>query len=159
MTASRNGDRFFVQRPGIPPMEIVAASDNEFFTTAAAARFIFRRDEAGVVTGLSIVQASGTRDAVRVRPAPPSASRPVAQYAGTFHSEELDGDLSLEAEGERLVAVGPSAWRMALEPRGRERFMLAGDGEIEFIADESDAITGFTLSMTRARNLTYERTR
>jgi hypothetical protein len=62
--------------------------------------------------------------------------------------------MKLEVEGERLVAVGPG-WRMLLTARGDDRFALPADGEIRFSKDQDGAITGLTLSMTRARNLQF----
>lgn len=158
MTASREGGRFFVQRPGIAPIEIFAASETEFFARSAPARFIFSRDASGAVTGISIVQSGGSREGTRVQPAAPSGGAPLEQYAGTFRSGELDAGLALQQENGRLVAVGPG-WRMMLAARGADRFALPADGEIRFARDQAGAISGFSLSMARARNLEFVRSR
>ena len=49
---TREGARFFGQMFGLPPFEIFASSEREFFLTTFDARFTFQVDGAGRATAL-----------------------------------------------------------------------------------------------------------
>jgi hypothetical protein len=96
----------FMEAGGMPRMELVPVSDTEFMVSELDARFSFHTDEAGrvarVIAHLGSDEISGTRLDGYV-PTP----RQVAEYAGNYHSDELDTVWRLvEADGGLELQVG-----------------------------------------------------
>lgn len=56
LTFTRDGERYIVQTIGLAPIEILAASEHEYFTTAFDSRFTFTVDEQGKGAGIVLHQ-------------------------------------------------------------------------------------------------------
>jgi CubicO group peptidase (beta-lactamase class C family) len=155
MTVSREGDRYFVRRPGTPPIEMFASSDSDFFTPVSPARFEFHRSNAGTVTGVTITQPSGTKEGSPTSSYPPPSEIDLRRLVGRYSSDELLVSYEISMIDGRLVAVGP-AGRLPLTARGEGRFDFPGDGEISFFGEAGEP-AGLSLSMTRARDIAFRR--
>jgi CubicO group peptidase (beta-lactamase class C family) len=92
-----------------------------------------------------------------VEPARPSAEE-LAGYAGTFFSEELDVTYTLAVEDGHLTLKTKRQPARALEPAFDDAFRAPGVGLLRFTRDAGKKVTGFGLSVGRARNLGFTRT-
>lgn len=139
LTVSRDNDRYFVQRPGTPPIEMFPDSDSEFFVRVSSARFVFHRSTPGTVTRVSIEQPSGTKEGVRISafPVPPEST--LQQLAGRYYSDELQVAYDLDVSEGQLIASGPAGLRLPLEAHAEDQFTFPGDGEIKFSRDGGNA--------------------
>lgn len=158
MTVSREGGRYFAQRPGTPPIEIFASSDSEFFTRVAAGRFEFHRSESGAVTGVTITQPSGTKYGTPIVTYAQPTELDLRQFVGNYFSDELLVSYEVAIDEGRLVAIGP-AGQLRLTARDQGQFTFPGDGVITFHGEMGEQAGGFRLSVVRAREIVFERIR
>jgi CubicO group peptidase (beta-lactamase class C family) len=110
------------------------------------------------------------RDIVHGRPVQRSAQGPpatqatlvqltpdvAAAYAGRYHSEEAAATVDIRVTEGRVALLEPPAAVLPMTPLGEDRFRVAG-GELRFIRDGGGVVTGFAVSMPRARNVRFER--
>ena len=79
-----------------------------------------------------------------------------AAYAGRYHSEEAAATVEIRVAEGRVALLEPPTAVIPMLPLGEDRFRVAGS-ELRFIRDAAGAVTGFTVSMARARNVRFER--
>lgn len=84
------------------------------------------------------------------------SARPLAAYAGRYWSAEADAWLEAVAENGRLVLRGEGGRRIQLAFSGGDDFSGLG-GTIRFTPDATGSVSGFTVSVARARNVVFER--
>jgi CubicO group peptidase (beta-lactamase class C family) len=92
-------------------------------------------------------------------PATPPAVAKVespASYAGDYYSEELDASYRLVVEGGELRVRRRYGAIAALEPAGQDRFRVRGL-MFAFTRDAAGAVTGFSLSEGRVRDVMFVR--
>lgn len=111
---------------------------------------IYTLSKAGDVT---VLGAGGSP--IVYRKAPPPASAELSDYAGTFASAEVPGQLVVTRTDAGLTLSGPFA-PMALAPAYGEAF-TAGWSTVMFQRDASGAVTGLRVSSARAYNVEYAR--
>lgn len=88
--------------------------------------------------------------------ASPSA-RQLAEYAGTYASDELDATYRLALKGERLVLSIRGASERELKPTFRDGFVTPEGVQLEFRRDARGKITGFSVQAGRVRNIGFAR--
>ena len=105
----RDGDGgYLTQATGQGELEIVPTSDSTFVLTAVQAGVTFHRDADGVVRSATLHQ-NGDNRATKLDVAPVADAAPVdlEDYAGRYHSDELDVAYRLAVEDGALVAYLP----------------------------------------------------
>jgi CubicO group peptidase (beta-lactamase class C family) len=106
----------------------------------------------------SLVVTAGGKPVVysAVQPVVPTANR-LAEYAGSYYSEELDVTYTLiHRDGKLLVRRKKFADRR-LQPTIADVFMSNQLGTIRFERDKEDDVSGFTLSVGRVRRLRFQK--
>nr|NIP15883.1 hypothetical protein [Pseudomonadales bacterium]NIX09172.1 hypothetical protein [Pseudomonadales bacterium] len=81
------------------------------------------------------------------------------EYEGRYHSEELDTSYRVIYENGQLVAKHLRGTDIVLTAYGRDRFLesAGGDLEVEFKRSRRGRITGFEMSVDRARAIAFDR--
>jgi CubicO group peptidase (beta-lactamase class C family) len=138
-------------------------------TARAADRFTIGSSLGGGETEIRIERsANGTR---RLRISPPN--RPVqlmdsieafaptpaqlADFAGSYYSEELDATYLLSLEGGTLQAVNRDERKRPLLPSYTDSFSMMGGAQLEFQRDAQGRPSGFALHAGRIRNVRFVR--
>ncbi len=89
-----------------------------------------------------------------VQPADTSA-RALAQYVGTYWSEELGGSLRITIENGGLVLHVRPAERVTLRPSYKDSFLIQGTQSIRFLRDRSGRVTGFGVFAGRVLDVRF----
>jgi hypothetical protein len=150
----RQGERFFLQPPGQPPVEIFPTSETEFFIKVAPGRVAFQRDADGKVNRVTLHRSQGDLIAQRIVAAATSAQS-LSDFAGVYYAEELDGELRLAVLDARLFASNSRGSRTPLAQRSEMRFALPGGATLEFARGADGQIGGFEYSSSRVRGLKF----
>jgi len=83
----------------------------------------------------------------------------LAQFSGTFYSEEVDAAYVLSAAGGGLTASNLRAGSVSFKPMSRD--MFAGDKRfmagIKFIRGKNSEVTGFQVVVDEVRNLVFKK--
>jgi CubicO group peptidase (beta-lactamase class C family) len=104
--------------------------------------------------GFSLITA--TRDTIAYTAMPMKATRPLAEYAGTFYSTETESSVAIGlVNGALVVRVKPTD-KDALTPTYPDGFSFDG-GNLFFTRDGKGAITGLKISVSRARKITFSK--
>lgn len=90
-----------------------------------------------------------------VRPA--ASTVPLADYAGTYASDELDVRLVVVSKDGKLVLRRRPADEMELRPVYEDDFQAAGLGTVRFARDGSGAVTGFSIYAGRVVDVRFKR--
>ncbi|MGD9721265.1 MAG: serine hydrolase domain-containing protein [Pirellulales bacterium] len=80
----------------------------------------------------------------------------LAQYAGSYYSDEVEATYNIVLENGTLRLAGPRAARQNLQPSVRDEF-VAPEGALVFERDANNAIAGFRLNTPRVRRLHFVR--
>lgn len=81
----------------------------------------------------------------------------LSAYAGNYHSEELDTDLTVGLEKGTLVMRRKWLPPVTLHPLTKDEFR-AGEPVVVFRRDSADKVRGFVVFGSRARGMQFERT-
>jgi hypothetical protein len=81
----------------------------------------------------------------------------LAEYAGTYYSEELDTVYTVSLENDRLVAFGKTTPKRPLMPTYRDGFTTLSGAKFDFNRDGQGRISGFTVQAGRIRNVRFIR--
>lgn len=81
----------------------------------------------------------------------------LAEYAGEYHSEELETSWHVRVVGGGLVAQHFRRGEARLRPLSPDRFQGSPFGEVEFLRDGEGRITGFLVHQPRIRGLRFHR--
>ncbi|SIO43739.1 serine hydrolase domain-containing protein [Chitinophaga niabensis] len=77
-----------------------------------------------------------------------------ARYTGEYYSEETEFRCFIEAEGTTLKLVLKPETKMTLTPQYKDGFRSPW-GSLYFVRDAQNKITGFKVSQSRARNVSF----
>jgi hypothetical protein len=77
-----------------------------------------------------------------------------ARYAGEYYSEEADARITVEAEGTTVRMVQKTDTKLDLTPQYKDGFETPY-GPVYFERNEQNKITGFKISISRARNVSF----
>ena len=77
-----------------------------------------------------------------------------ARYAGEYYSEEADARVTIEAEGTTVRLVQKASSKFNLTPQYKDGFETPY-GPLYFERNEQNKITGFKISISRARNVSF----
>jgi CubicO group peptidase (beta-lactamase class C family) len=107
-------------------------------------------------SGLILKTPGMTENLVRTD-APPSGLKALSIYSGTFTSDDADATFRLEAKENNLVVHRKPGDSFVLEPVFKDGFRTADNSVFEFIRDTSGKITGFLVTLPRARNVPFKK--
>jgi hypothetical protein len=138
----------------INAVTLISLSDSTFVNPNNGARYSFRREATRVKC---LLQATGMQDHTyeKVTPIPPTAGG-LDEYAGTYHSSELDVDYSVSVKDGTLSVRIPRDDPETLTVFIKDYF--TGFAIVQFIRDKKNKVTGFLLSTGRSWNLYFART-
>lgn len=77
-----------------------------------------------------------------------------ARYVGEYYSEEAEARFFIEAEGTTVKLVQKPETTMTLTPQYKDGFR-SPYGSLYFVRDAQNKITGFNISQSRARNVSF----
>jgi CubicO group peptidase (beta-lactamase class C family) len=117
----------------------------------------FTSRDQGQVSGMRVLSTNGK--AVMFEPFTPVVltKEQVAEYVGTFYSEELDLNYAVVSKDSQLVVKRRRSEVTPLSPTIADVFRNDTIGRIRFMRDNRDEIEGFTLSSGRVRNVLFKR--
>jgi CubicO group peptidase (beta-lactamase class C family) len=137
----------------INAVTLISLSDSTFVNPNNGARYSFRREATRVKC---LLQTAGMQDRAyeKVTSIPPTAGG-LDEYAGTYHSSELDVDYSVSVKDSALSVRIPRNDPATLTVFIKDHF--TGFAVVQFLRDKKNKVTGFLLSTGRAWNLYFAR--
>jgi len=85
------------------------------------------------------------------------AEKELQEFAGAYYSEEADAKVILQVKDGRLWLLRHGDERTALTPSFTDAFFDTDESLFQFIRDKRKKVTGFTVSIPRARNVLFTR--
>jgi CubicO group peptidase (beta-lactamase class C family) len=158
ITIAKEGDRLMAQPAGQPKAELLPESETKFYVKVVDAEVTFQRDEAGKVARFTLSQSGQNLPAKRVEPFTLDSSA-MAEYAGSYYSDELGTVYTLITKEGKLIAQHRRHDDIALAPTASDQF--SGDAwwfsKINFVRDRENRVIGFRLTGGRVRNLRFDK--
>jgi CubicO group peptidase (beta-lactamase class C family) len=141
---------------GMLTFEASPVSKTRFRSTNAPVEITLDFDlRAGAEKLIAMVETQDPTTFNRVQPVKLSPSQ-LAEYAGTYYSDELDVIYTLSADGEALVAaIGLRGVKRKFSPGIADVF--SGQGVELIFARESNRISGFNLNAGRVKGIRFVR--
>ena len=88
--------------------------------------------------------------------AAPAAAQ-LAEYAGTYYSEELDTRYTVIVKDDKLAVRRRKFEDKALTPASVDEFTVTNAGSIKFIRDSQKRVSGFEINAGRVRHLRFSK--
>ncbi|WP_138475283.1 serine hydrolase domain-containing protein [Dyadobacter bucti] len=152
-TFTWENSELMVQATGEPKFPVEAKSDSVVWVPAYGASATFVKDADGSFSSLKY------RDIIarRITPWSPKASQ-LSQYAGTYYSEELGTEYKVKLKGDTLAMHHMRNGNIMLTPdaTGQDQF-ASSIGNILFMKDAQQKISGLTVSGGRVKNLKFRK--
>ncbi len=169
---------FYLRAEHDVPLQIVARGDDLLLVEGGAGRPLRPLPAAGPsadgrfrivgTSGLATFESGGTRGGPTLRLSGPlrgvyTHAAPIvrlpaerlAEYAGSYHSDDLDVQYRFREEDRRLVLSHRKLGRIRLLPTFEDGFY--GGGWYFTFLRESEAVTGFTMSTSRAWKVPFRK--
>jgi CubicO group peptidase (beta-lactamase class C family) len=129
----------------------LGVENDSVFSLPNGSTYTFRQ---GGVRVSFVVRSAGMKDKVyeQVTNVVPTRAS-LAEYAGVFHSRELNADFVIAVKDSVLTVKTPRNDAMELRPFIKDVF--TGNFVVEFVRDKRKRVTGFLLSTGRSRNLVF----
>jgi CubicO group peptidase (beta-lactamase class C family) len=152
----REDDVLYTQATGQPQVEIKPTAELSFTLVGVEADLVFHRNDDGEVTGLMLHQ-NGTHTAKRLEDEPWAPTEQELQaYTGRYFSAELEAFYGVVVEEGELVVQHRRHDDIKLKPKKDDSFTGAFPLiEVEFVRDDTSAITGFKASNVRTRGVFF----
>jgi CubicO group peptidase (beta-lactamase class C family) len=155
-TISMENENLFAEAPGLPKTPMTPVSSTTFDVSAASARATFIKDASGKVTSIKVTMGGEEHIVMRLPDFDP-ANVDFTQYAGDYYSPELSTTYTLAVESGKLIAKHFRTGDVHLKAIKPDQFN--GDqwyfGNIEFVRNGNNTITGCKVSTGRVRNLVF----
>ena len=151
-------DALYFRMGGGELRRLAATGPATFATSEAGLSLEFRLDENRSITGVDLLAAGRTLTAERLEPVILTA-KDAREYEGRYHSEELNTSYRVIYENGQLVAKHLRGTDIVLTAYGRDRFLESGGGDlnIQFKRSRRGRVTGFEMSVDRARAIAFDR--
>ena len=157
-TVSLENENLSVEAPGLEKTPMTPVSSTTFDVSVVSARVIFMKDESGKVAKFKAIMNGEERYAMKLPDFDPSKVN-LTEYTGDYYSPELSTTYSILVESGKLIARHFRTGDVHLTAIKPDQF--TGDrwyfGNIEFVRDNNNAITGCKVSTGRVRNLKFEK--
>jgi CubicO group peptidase (beta-lactamase class C family) len=158
-TMTLENENLFVEAPGLEKTPMTPVSSTIFDVSVVSARVTFMKDESGKVNKFKALMNGEEHYAMRL-PDFDLSKVSLTEYTGDFYSPELSTTYSIVVESGKLIAKHFRTGNVHLTAIKPDQF--TGDqwyfGNIEFVRDNSNTITGCKVSTGRIRNLKFEKT-
>jgi CubicO group peptidase (beta-lactamase class C family) len=116
----------------------------------------FEASSAGGARKLTITRGDGRQELFEAVEAVDPAKIQLAEYAGTYYSEELDTTYSIEiTDGALIMKRGRAPGRPLLQPTVRDGFASLGGVQVEFARETQGRVAGFHFSAGRIRGVRF----
>jgi hypothetical protein len=155
-TITADNNDLFAEAPGLQKTKLVPVSKSKFAIKEADAEITFLPDENGKITRMMVWIQGQQITAMRLPDFNPDAVK-LDEYSGEYYSEELNTGYTFLVESGKLVARHFRTGDIHLVPVKENVFN--GDqwyfGQMEFVRDENNHITGCKVGGGRVRNLKF----
>lgn len=137
--------------------ELVPLAPNRFRVGSGSTELVWEASRAGEPARVRQV-VGGERPVVytaisTVQPSPAH----LAEYAGTYRSEELDATYTVSIEEGKLTLRRRPAAPVTLQPTYRDAFRAEDLGQLRFTRDAAGRVDGFNVNAGRVRHLRFTR--
>jgi len=153
---SRADDRLIAAIPSQFEEEMVATGKDAFSIPKLGASAAFKRNADGEVEAIDLEISGRQIDAKKLPPLPLATPEQLAEYTGSYYSEELDSVFRLYMENDELMGrigyTDPNTVVMT-EPDTFEVTMV----KLVFARGDDNAITGFEIDAGRATGIRFVR--
>jgi CubicO group peptidase (beta-lactamase class C family) len=157
-TVSMKDEGLVVEAPGLEVTPMTPVSSTTFDVSVVSARVTFIKDESGKVVKFKAIMNGEEHYAMKLPDFDPSKVN-LSEYAGDYYSPELSTTYSLVVESGKLIARHFRTGDIHLTAIKPDQF--AGDqwyfGNVEFVRNNNNTITGCRVSTGRVRNLKFEK--
>jgi len=163
--ASNNFRRLYVKggkliySRGSSESELAPLGNNRFLMLAVPDRVEigFKAPRPGAPLQM-FTSANGGKPIVHERVEPASyTSEQLAQFAGTYYSEEIDATYTIFLQGDKLVLRRKNVDDAPLQLLFADTFSSVGSGALSFTRYKQNHISGFLVNTGRVRNLRFNR--
>jgi CubicO group peptidase (beta-lactamase class C family) len=144
------------QITGQAPFQFSALSTSEFEVAEVGAKVAFLSGSDGKIKGMTLDQSGQKRELPRILPFD-VASIPLSDFEGRFFSDELTTEYNLKLVNGKLIMKHPRIEDMEFTPTKAKDSFSCQFGEVEFVRDAGNAITGFKITTGRVRNLSFKK--
>lgn len=155
---TENNGQLSGQATGQPAFVLKPLSNTEFKVEGVDAKVEFVPNGGNNVNTLKLHQGGRIMDAQRLKGFDKSAVN-LAEFSGSFYSEELSTTYDFVVVGDKLMAQHSRHSDFELQPLKKD--MFAGQawffGQIEFLRDANNGITGCKVTNGRVRNLYFKK--
>ena len=153
-----NNGQLFGQATGQPAFKLTPLSNTEFTVEGVDAKVEFVPNGGEKINTLKLHQSGRIMDAPRLKGFDKNAVN-LAEFSGSFYSEELSTTYDFVVVGGKLVAKHSRHSDFEIQPLKKDIF--SGQawffGQIEFVRDAKNGITGCKVSNGRVRNLYFKK--
>lgn len=158
ITITQQNNVLQAQATGQPIVQLKALSNTKFRVVEIDATIEFVPNEGDNVKLLKLHKDGQITDALRVK-AFDKSSIDLSDFSGEFYSEELSTTYNFIVVDDNLVAKHSRLSDFNLMPIKKNLFngQVWFFGQIEFIRDENNSVSGFKVSNGRVRNLHFEK--
>jgi CubicO group peptidase (beta-lactamase class C family) len=152
---SANDDQLFAQATGQSELSLNPISTTAYMIVGVEAKIEFIPNDGKNINAIKLHQGGQIMKARRVE-AFDKTSMNLSDFTGEYYSEELSTTYYLTIVNDTLVAKHSRISDLSLNPAKNDMF-TGNFGQIQFIRDGNDAITGYKVSTGRVRNLYFEK--
>jgi hypothetical protein len=157
-TVSMENENLVVEAPGLVKTPMTPVSSKTFEVKVVPATVTFNRDETGKISKIKVLMNGEEHWALRLPDFDPATVN-VTEFTGDYFSPELSTTYSFVVESGKLIARHFRTGDVHLTLVKPDQF--SGDqwyfGNVEFIRDNNNTITGCKVSTGRVRNLKFEK--
>ncbi len=158
ISITENNGQLSGQATGQPAFMLIPSTTTEFKIQGVEATIEFVPDGGDKVKLIKLHQGGQTMDAPRIKEFD-KAGVNLSNYTGSYYSEELSTTYELVVVNGKLMAKHNRLSDFALNPVKEDVFSSDAwfFGQIEFIKDNNNAITGYKVSNGRVRKLYFKK--
>jgi CubicO group peptidase (beta-lactamase class C family) len=150
--------KIIVEAPGLPKTPMIPVSSTTFEVKEVSAMVTFIRDASGKITKIKVKMNGQENYALRLPDFDPAKVN-LVECTGDYFSPELSTTYSFDVESGKLIARHFRTGDVHLTPVKTNVF--TGDqwyfGNVEFVRDANNIITGCKVSTGRVRNLKFDK--
>ena len=144
---------------GSSESELAPLGNNRFVMlgTPDNVEISFREPRPGAALQM-FTSANGSKPIVHDRVEPASyTTEQLTQFAGTYHSEEIDSTFSISLQADKLILRRKNVDDAPLQLLFADTFQSVGSGTLTFTRDKANRISGVLINTGRVRKLKFEK--
>lgn len=155
ITISTNDGQLFGLATGQPQVSLTPISSTEYKVEGVDAKIEFIPNGGKNIEHIKLHQGGQIMEAPRVVPFDKSSMN-LADFSGEYYSQELSTTYYFTSVDDTIIVKHSRLSDVSLTPAKKDMF-TGNFGQIEFVRDANDTITGFKVSNGRVRNLLFEK--